>query len=77
MQTNKIQREKMEILVKKYQTTLAVLSTKINAVKNKLSSVSGLVKKSFHDGEISDPKGKYFAASDYNKFSKKKKRKKK
>ena len=56
---------------------MAVLSTKINAVKNKLSSVSGLVKKSFHDGEISDPRGKYFAASDYNKFSKKKKRKKK
>ena len=56
---------------------MAVLNTKINAVKNKLSSVSGLVKKSFHDDEISDPEEKYFTTSDYNKFSKKKKRKKK
>ena len=48
--------------------TITVLNTKISEAENKISNVSGLVKKSDYDTKVTDIEGKYFTTSDYNKF---------
>ena len=49
--------------------TTAVLNTKISEVENKISSISGSVKKTDYDNKIKDIEGKYFTTADYNKFA--------
>ena len=49
--------------------TTAVLNTKISEVENKISSISGSVKKTAYDNKIKDIEGKYFTTADYNKFA--------
>ena len=45
------------------------LNTKMSKVKNKISVVSNLVKKSDYDTMLWEIEGKYFLDSDYNKFT--------
>ena len=45
------------------------MNTKIGEVENKISSASGLVKKSDYDAKIIDIGRKYFTTPDYNKFT--------
>ena len=49
--------------------TTTVLNTKTKEVDNKILGLSGLVKKIDNDAKISEIEGKYFTASDYNKFT--------
>ena len=44
-------------------------ATAFNAVENKISDVSNLVKKEDCDAKISDIESKYFTTSDFNKFT--------
>ena len=46
-----------------------MLNTKIKEVKNKILDLSGLVKKTYYVGKISEIEGKYMTTSDYNKFT--------
>ena len=49
--------------------TIAFLNTKTGDVENKIPDVSGLVKKTDYNAQISDIETKYFTAFDYNKFT--------
>ena len=49
--------------------TTTDLNTSISEVKNKILSVSGLIKKTDYDAKIKDIEGKYFFTADYNKFT--------
>ena len=49
--------------------TTTVLNTKTGEVENKISDVSGLVKKADYDIKIKDIKEIYFITDDYNKFT--------
>ena len=49
--------------------TKRVLNTKISKIENKISSVSGLAKKTNYDVIIKHTQGKYFTTSDYNKYT--------
>ena len=69
----KIERKKLEILIKKIPdvsglVTTTVLNTKISEVKNKIPIVSDLVKKTNYDSKILEMDGKYITTSDYDKF---------
>ena len=45
------------------------MNTKISKVEDKISNVSGLVKKTDYDTKITDSEGKYFTTSDYKRFT--------
>ena len=51
--------------------TTTILSTKISKVKNKISVVSDLVKKTDYDAKIFEIEEKYITTSGYNKFTRK------
>ena len=44
------------------------MNTKISKVEDKISNVSGLVKKTDYDTKITDSEGKCFTTSDYKRF---------
>ena len=48
--------------------TATVLNTKIGEVENKITDVSGLVKKTDYNSKIAEVEVKCFTTSDYNKF---------
>ena len=50
--------------------TAIVLKTKTGEVENKISDVSGLVKKADHKAKLSNTEAKCFTFSDYNKITK-------
>ena len=45
------------------------MNTRISAVENKTSSVSGLAKKTNYDAKAKDIEGKYFTTADCNNFA--------
>ena len=49
--------------------TATILNTKIKTLDNKLSDLSGLVRKTDYETKTSEIEGKYFTISDYNKFT--------
>ena len=49
--------------------TSTLLNKITGEVENKMPDVSGLVKKTDYNAKISDTEAKYFATSDYNKFT--------
>ena len=49
--------------------TATVLNTKIAELENKTADVSGLVKETDFNAELSDIKAKYFTTSDCNKLT--------
>ena len=51
------------------------MNTKISEVENKIHDVSGLVKKTGYDAKILVIEKNYFTTFDYNKLTKKKKKK--
>ena len=51
-------------------STAVLNKKKIGNVEIKIPNVSGLVKKTDYDAEISGIQKKYFTTSDYNKFTK-------
>ena len=53
------------ILDVKGSVTTTALNIKIGEVKNKIPTVSDLVKKTDYNAEISDIETKYFTTSDY------------
>ena len=57
------------IKITKYEQ-FRVLNKKIGNVEIKIPDINGVVKKVDYGAKISDIKNKYFATSDYNKFSK-------